>query len=75
MIFGLLSIVGLLVIRFTTTAPVVPDTITLPAGVEAEAFTLGADWYAVVTKGGREILVFDRASGELRRRVETGPAD
>ena len=69
MIGGLITIVALLVIRFSGDAPVVPDNVTLPEGVEAEAFTLGADWYAVVTKGGAEILVFDRASGALRKRV------
>ncbi len=70
MIGGLITIVALLVIRFSADAPVVPDVITLPDGVEAEAFTMGANWYAVVTEGGAEILVFDRTSGKLRKRVE-----
>lgn len=69
MIGGLITIVALLVIRFSGEAPVVPETVTLPEGVEAEAFTMGGDWYAVVTPGGAEILIFDRASGALRRRV------
>ncbi len=68
MIGGLLSIVGLLVIRFSKSPPVVPDSITLPDGTTAEAFTMGADWYAVVTGEG-QILIFDRASGALRQSV------
>ena len=73
MIVGIVSIVGLLFIRVTArtpaqTAPVLPDQITLPEGETATAVTVGPGWYAVVTDA-REILVFDRATGELRQRV------
>ncbi len=74
MIGGVLTIVGLLVIRLQTPAPVLalPEAIELPAGARAAAFTQGAGWYAVVTEGD-EILIFDRTSGSLRQRVRIAP--
>ena len=39
-----------------------------PAGATAQAITFGADWYAVVTADD-DILIFDRATGDLRQRV------
>ena len=69
MIGGVLTIVALLVIRFSAVPPMVPDSVTLPDGVTAEAFTMAPDWYAVVTEGGRKILIFDRASGQLKQTV------
>jgi hypothetical protein len=74
MIGGVLTIVALLVIRLQTPpAPLpLPEGITLPDGSRATAFTQGGDWYAVVTEGD-EILIFDRASGELRQRVQVLP--
>lgn len=76
MIGGLLVIIGLLVIRFSgdggRSLPL-PDHITLPDGTQATAFTVGGDWYAVVTADDR-ILIFDRASGTQRQeiRIDTG---
>ena len=55
-------------------AHVVPDGITLPAGLTAEAFTLTPDWYAVVTEGGSRILIFSRRSGALLQTVEVESA-
>ncbi len=74
MIGGVLTIVGLLVIRLQTPPAVLPlpEVIELPDGARATAFTQGAGWYAVVTEGD-EILIFDRASGELRQRVRIAP--
>lgn len=74
MIGGVLTIVALLVIRLQTPPAILPlpQTITLPDGARAVAFTQGADWYAVVTEGD-EILIFDRASGSLRQRVQILP--
>ncbi|HKL64714.1 MAG TPA: DUF6476 family protein [Roseovarius sp.] len=76
MILGLLVIVGLLVTRFwtgpdPTALPPLPETITLPDGARATAFTQGQGWYAVVTGDGR-ILIYDRESGALRQVVEVG---
>jgi uncharacterized protein DUF6476 len=72
MIGGFLVIVALFVIRFSSdrssSPPALPDAITLPDGTKAQAFTVGRDWYAVVTEDDT-ILIFDRASGELRQTI------
>ncbi|WP_171054033.1 DUF6476 family protein [Arenibacterium halophilum] len=70
MIGGLLLIVALLVIRFSTQRQVVPDTISLPGGITAEAFTMTPDWYAVVTDKGRRILIFSRADGQMIQTID-----
>lgn len=70
MIFGVISLVGLIVIRFTRPTEIaLPDSITLPAGASVEAFTQGRGWYAVVTKD-QHILIFDAGTGDLRQDVE-----
>lgn len=77
MILGLVTVVALLVIRLQAPAPAalpLPETIALPEGTRATAFTQGRDWYAVVTEGD-EILIFDRTTGALRQRVEITPAN
>lgn len=77
MIVGLVTIVALLVIRLQAPGPAalaLPDMVELPEGARALAFTQGRDWYAVVTEGN-EILIFDRATGALRQRVEIKPAE
>ena len=73
MIVGLLLIFGLLVIRFRDMGPQLPQSITLPSGATAEAFTQGKTWYAVVTEDGR-ILIYNRSSGNLTQEItlETG---
>ncbi len=70
MILGLLVIVTLFVTRFRS-APemVLPESITLPEGARATAFTQGTGWLAVVTADGR-ILIYDRQSGALRQEVK-----
>ena len=70
MIGGLVLIVALLVIRFSTQRQVVPDTISLPGGITAEAFTMTPDWYAVVTDQGRRILIFNRADGKMIQTID-----
>ena len=69
MICGLLIIIGLFVMRFTAAGPSLPDSIALPDGVTATAFTVGPGWYAVVT-GDSRILIYSRASGELLQNIE-----
>ena len=67
MILGLITVIGLLVIRLQAipaSAPVLPDEVALPEGVTAEAITFGRGWYAVVTGDGR-ILVYDAESHAL----------
>ena len=68
MIGGLLVIVALFVIRFSSTGPTLPESITLPDGSSAEAITIGRTWYGVVTDDDR-ILIFDRATGTLRQTI------
>ncbi|EPX75926.1 DUF6476 family protein [Salipiger mucosus] len=73
MIAGCLAILAMLVIRYTTTRAPLPEVITLPGGATATAFTQGSDWYAVVTEAD-EILIFDRATGNLRQTLRIDPA-
>lgn len=71
MIVGVITIVGVIVTRMPQAmqrAPALPDSITLPDGTRATAFTQGSDWYAVVT-ADNQILIFDRATGTLRQTV------
>lgn len=69
MIAGFLVLIALFVTRLRAPPPpVLPDAIVLPEGAEAEAFTMGADWYAVVTKDQR-ILIYERSTGRLRQSV------
>lgn len=71
MIVGLIAIVALLVIRWPApaAAPVLPETVRLPDGMTAEAVTMGRDWIGVVTAGGREIVIIDGTTGEVRQRI------
>jgi len=69
MIFGLLVVIGLLVIRFSGKAPNLPEVIAMPGREKPVAFTQGPDWYAVVTADD-QILIFDRMSGALRQTVD-----
>ena len=69
MIGGLVLVVSLLVIRLSADGPSLPEAITLPEGVEAQAVTFGTGWIAVVTTDDR-ILILDPDSGELRQEIE-----
>jgi hypothetical protein len=78
LIVGVITIVGLLVIRLTAVGqmPELPDEIRLPAGEHARAVTLGSDWLAVVTvdgEGRERIRVLDRESGAERGLTEIKP--
>ena len=69
MIGGLIAIFTLLVIRFPTPGGLVlPEAVDLPDGITADAVTFGPDWIAVVSDD--QILMFDRASGDLRQTVD-----
>jgi hypothetical protein len=69
MIGGLITVVAVFVTRFPSGAVTpLPDSIALPDGTVALAFTVTEGWYAVVTDSD-EILIFDRASGALRQRI------
>ncbi|MEM6482889.1 MAG: DUF6476 family protein [Pseudomonadota bacterium] len=80
MVIGVVTIVGLLVSRLhsfgqddngtdRSSTLALPDTIVLPEGSTATAFTKGRDWYAVVTQADK-ILIFDAASGELTQVID-----
>lgn len=71
MIAGFLVIVALFVIRMPGGggALPLPDTVVLPEGASATAFTRGRDWVAVVTEDDR-ILIYDAATGDLRQVVQ-----
>ena len=75
MIVGLLAIVSLLVIRFgsDSSSVAIPDSIALPAGTVASAFTAGPDWLAVVTTDGR-ILIYSTDGQTLLQEVEVTSA-
>lgn len=68
MIGGVLLIIVLIVIRFYDSPPSLPQTIELPDGASATAFTQGDGWYAVVTSDNT-ILIFDRITGKLRQSI------
>jgi hypothetical protein len=80
LILGVITIVGLLVIRLGSLGapPPLPPELTLPPGESARAVTLGEGWVAVVTvdRAGRErIRVLDRATGAERAVTEIAPAE
>jgi len=68
MIVGVIVIIGLLVTSLRNTGPDLPETITLPDGTSATAFTQGAGWYAIVTADDR-ILIYNRTTGTLMRDI------
>jgi len=72
MIVGFIVLIGLLVTRFPGSADpslALPDSVALPEGAVAEAFTTTAAWYAIVTEAG-QILVYDRADGNLLKTID-----
>lgn len=73
MILGLLAIFALLVMRFSSDPTVIlPEQLVLPEGTTATAYTLGPDWYAVVTTD-EQLLIYDRSTGELRQTLQIDP--
>lgn len=75
MICGFLVLIGLLVTRFpdmnAPSTPAIsfdlPETITLPKGATATAFTRGDDWLAIITDDA--IMIYDAETGALRQTV------
>lgn len=68
MILGFLVLIGALVMRLNAVGPDLPDSVALPEGAKAAAFTQGSDWFAVVTTDDR-ILIYDRLTGRLRQTL------
>lgn len=78
LIVGVITIVGLLVIRLSrvTPPPELPASVALPAGESARAMTLGEGWVAVVTvdrAGAERIRVIDAETGAERGLTEIAP--
>lgn len=69
MIAGIIGIFGLIWHRYNNARAPLPEVITLPSGTLATAYTQGPDWYAVVTQDNH-ILIFDRATGEMRQEIK-----
>lgn len=74
MIAGFVLLIATLVVQLNRSTPIVPESLTLPDGAAAVAFTQGSDWVAVVTDDDR-ILIYDRASGALRQTVAVERGD
>jgi Family of unknown function (DUF6476) len=76
MIVGVIAVAATLVTRMPgmmqQSLPL-PDKITLPSGVQAQAFTQGAAWYAVVTTDDH-ILIFNRKTGALTQDIPINAA-
>lgn len=70
MIVGFIVLIALLVTRFPSAPDVgLPESVALPDGTVAEAFTATRNWYAVVTQSD-QILIYDRETDALVRTIE-----
>ncbi|MDA5556239.1 DUF6476 family protein [Shimia sp. MMG029] len=72
MMVGLVTVVALIVMRFRDDGPILPENLSLDAGVQAQAVTMGDGWVAIVTSDNR-ILVHDRITGALRQEIALTP--
>ena len=74
MIAGVITVVGLLVTRMpdARALPALPSQLTLPDGVTAQAVTVGAGWFAVVTTD-QHLLLFT-TDGQLRQDIDISNA-
>lgn len=68
MIAGVVTLVGLLVIRLGDTTPPLPSEISLPEGITAIGFSQGEGWYAILTDNNL-MLIYNRFTGELAQEV------
>jgi len=68
MIAGFLALIATLIVKLSVEPRILPESLTLPDGARATAFTQGPDWFAVVTDDDR-ILIYDRESGVLVQTV------
>lgn len=68
MIGGFLALIVTLVVKLSVEPRILPESLTLPEGARATAFTQGDNWFAVVTDDDR-ILIYDRDSGVLVQTV------
>lgn len=75
MILGLITIIGLIVIKIMAPGASIlplPDEISLPDGEKAQAVTQGLDWIGVVSvdDGGVERIHILNADGSSRQVIE-----
>lgn len=82
LIAGIAVIATTLVIRLNAVGspppPILPETVTLPAGERARAVTFGEGWIAVVTTdaaGTERIRILNAATGAERASLTIPPAD
>ena len=68
MLVGMVVLVTLFIVRFPRASAPAPTTVDLPDGLEAQAFTRGRDWIAIVTESD-EILIYDLDGRTLRQRI------
>ncbi|MEM7440489.1 MAG: DUF6476 family protein [Pseudomonadota bacterium] len=76
MILGLITIVGLFVMRLgsvSSTTPNFAEVVTLPEGEVAVAYTQGPTWYAVVTQSN--LILIYKTDGTLLQRIEVTDGD
>ena len=69
MIAGFLVLIATLVIRLRESAPVFPETLSLPEGATPLSITRAADWIAVVTTEN-EILILSADGQSLLQTLE-----
>lgn len=75
MIGGVLTITALLVIRLQTpTAPALPAEIVLPNRTQAQGFSQGPGWLAVVTTDSR-ILIYSTDGTVLLQEIQISPPE
>ncbi len=75
MIFGVITVVGLLVTRMpdaNASLPVLPPNLSLPAGKTALAVTMGQGWVGVVT-ADNHFLLFNSAGNLVQDLTLTLP--
>lgn len=68
MLIGFVILVGLLVTRLSSSGATFPETVALPDGLTATAYTQGDTWYAIVTTDD-QILIYNRADNTLRQTI------
>jgi len=78
MILGLVTVIVLIVIRVPSVIRTVDDplplpaTLALPDGTKATAFTMGTDWFAVITDED-QIVIFNRDDNTVRQTIHIEP--
>ncbi len=73
MIVGFIALILMLVMRFPSSKPTNPLTnLTIPAGINATAYTQGDDWFAIVDDGNT-IHIYNQSDNSLRQTIKITP--